>query len=216
MSQVEGSPPSPPASAKDDLYYGAIVAGWLNTKLERDKSILTLSAGGIGLLATLMTTVGPQTRAALVLYALASLAFAVALISVLVVLDRNADHLKHVNRGKADRDPRLAMLDRTSFWAFIVGALFLAALGVMAGIDKVGTQTGAQMSKADQPVKVTTDAPPTHKHSYDGISDMRPPVAQQPPAVPPAAAPAAAPPAVAPSPAPVASQGGQGAGGASK
>lgn len=216
MSQVEGSSPSPPPSTKDDLYYGAIVAGWLNTKLERDKSILTLSAGGIGLLATLMTTVGPQTRTVLVLYALASLAFAVALISILLILDRNADHLKHVQRGKVERDPRLALLDRISFWAFIVGALFLATLGVMAGIDKVATQAGAQMNKADNPTKVSTDAVVTDKRSYNGISDMRPPAAQQPAAEPPAVAPAAVPPAPAPAPAPAASQGDQGAGGGSK
>ncbi len=163
-----------------------------------------------------MTTVGPQTLSVLVLYALASLAFAVALVSILLVLDRNADHLQHVNQGAAERDPRLAVLDRISFWAFIVGALFLAALGVMAGIDKVGTQSGAQMNKANNPTKMTTDAVVTHKKSYNGISDMRPPVAQQPAAEPPAAAPPAVPPTTAPAPTPAGSQGEQGAGRGSK
>ena len=39
-------------------YYASCVNAWFNTKLERDRSLLTLSAGGIGLLITLLTTVG--------------------------------------------------------------------------------------------------------------------------------------------------------------
>lgn len=221
MSQVEGSPPPPPT--KDDLYYGAVVAGWLNTKLERDKSILTLSAGGIGLLVTLMTTVGPQTTVALVLYGVAIVAFAVSLYSIIRILDRNAHHLKQIVRGEAERDSRLALLDRISFGSFIVGAVLLGAVGLMAGIDKLGSQTGAHMSKSDQPAKTTTVAVPTHRQSYDGISDMRPPVAQQTPAAPPAAPPAATPAAVTPAAAPptagqapAAPQAAQDAGGGSK
>ena len=48
----------------------------MNTKLERDKSILMLSAGAVGLLATLMTTVGPYIYVALALYAVATISFA--------------------------------------------------------------------------------------------------------------------------------------------
>lgn len=42
-------------------YYSAAVTAWFNTALEHDKSILTLAAGGIGLLITLLTTVGLST-----------------------------------------------------------------------------------------------------------------------------------------------------------
>lgn len=47
-------------------YYSAAVTAWFNTALEHDKSILTLAAGGIGLLITLLTTVGLSTAEALV------------------------------------------------------------------------------------------------------------------------------------------------------
>ena len=39
-------------------FYAASVAAWYESSLEHDKSLLTLSAGGIGLLITLLTTVG--------------------------------------------------------------------------------------------------------------------------------------------------------------
>lgn len=194
MSQAgeSNAPPAAPTT-KEDLYYAAVVAGWLNSKLERDKSILTLSAGGVGLVATLMTTVGPQSRVTLTLYVLAALAFATSLFCIIRILDRNAEHLKHVVRGTADRDVGLARLDRISFWAFVAGAALLGCIGVIAGIDKLGSQTGAQMSKAEPPTKVTREGVAPDKRSYDGIGDMRPPVPQQEPTGTPPAAPAVAP-----------------------
>ncbi len=49
-------------------FYSAGLAAWYATRLEHDKSLLTLSAGGIGLLMTLMTTVGVSSAESLVLY----------------------------------------------------------------------------------------------------------------------------------------------------
>lgn len=73
MSQVKRPNQStPPVGSQEDLFYGALVGAWLNKRLERDKSILMLSAGAVGLLATRMTTVGPYTYVALALYAVAT------------------------------------------------------------------------------------------------------------------------------------------------
>jgi hypothetical protein len=38
---------------KEVEYYAAQVNAWLNTKFEHDKSLLTLSAGGLGLLISI-------------------------------------------------------------------------------------------------------------------------------------------------------------------
>lgn len=191
-----------------DLDHGSMVAGWLNTKLERDKSILTLSAGGIGLLATLLTTVGPGTPLVLAGYIVAMAAFSIARATVINVFDRNAKHLEQVMRRELERDPKLARLDALSYWSFIAGAAFLAVIGVSAGIDKLVSQTGGEVNKSGSSSRVTTESVVTGKHSYDGISNMRPPAA---PTVPPAA------PAVAPLPsAPATSQSTQDAGSSAK
>ena len=58
-------------------FYSAGLTAWYNTRLEHDKSLLTLSAGGIGLLMTLMTTVGVSSAESLVLYICALVAFSV-------------------------------------------------------------------------------------------------------------------------------------------
>ncbi len=66
--------------AKDVELYAAMTAGWINTMLERDKSLITLSAGGVGLLITLISTVGVKTQFILILYIAGLIAFVICLL----------------------------------------------------------------------------------------------------------------------------------------
>ncbi len=199
MSQVKRSnQPTTPPDQQDDLFYGALVTAWLNTRLERDKSILILSAGGVGLLATLMTTVGPHTYVALAMYAVSTAAFMASLVSVLVVFHRNASHLQKVARDPKTRDPMLARLDRLSFWAFVIGAVVLGGLGFMAGVERIHSRMEVSMTNSDQTKTSTPASGDTLKKSFDGISEMRPVQTQQPTTSPPAAPSPAATPAAAP------------------
>lgn len=199
MSQVKRANQLTSASTQqEDLYYGALVTAWLNTRLERDKSILMLSAGGVGLLATLMTTVGPHTYVALAMCAVSTVAFAAALVSVLIVFNRNSSHLQKVARDPKTRDPVLATLDRVSLWSFVIGAVVLGGLGFIAGMEKIHSRTEANMANSDQTKTSTPATGDTFKKSFEGISEMRPVQTQQPTTSPPAAPPAAATPAAAP------------------
>jgi hypothetical protein len=47
---------------KDLAFYAASVEAWYSTGFERDKSLLTLAGGGIGLLITLLSTVGTHSN----------------------------------------------------------------------------------------------------------------------------------------------------------
>jgi hypothetical protein len=49
-------------------YYAATVNAWYNSTLEHDKSLLTLSAGGIGILITILTAVGISYRYEIIFY----------------------------------------------------------------------------------------------------------------------------------------------------
>ena len=87
---------------KEVEFYAANVEAWFNTRIEHDKSLLTLSAGGIGLLITLLTTVGASSIQILLLYGFAILFFLVCIISVLIIFKRNSDHLVNVVQGKEE------------------------------------------------------------------------------------------------------------------
>src|SRR4051812_12163082 len=68
----------PLADQKQVAFYGAVVTAWVETAMEKDKTLLSLSTGGIGLLVTLLTTVGPSSNDELWWYAAAGTCFVLA------------------------------------------------------------------------------------------------------------------------------------------
>src|SRR5882672_4247530 len=93
---------------KEIEFYAAAVNAWLGTSLEHDRSLITLSAGGIGLLITLLSTVGLHSAESLILYVVALIAFICCLTAVLLVFKRNRAHLQEaIQGGVSVRDPLL-------------------------------------------------------------------------------------------------------------
>ncbi len=155
-------------------YYGALVQAWLNTKLERDKSILALSTGAIGLLITLLTTVGVSSNVSIILYFLAICCFLVCIIAVLLIFNRNAEHLKQVAKNEAESDPKLKKLDKISFRSFIFGIILSCVIGVSSGFDTLHKSREAKMSKEKSTKTLVNDGKGYEKKSFDGISDLEP------------------------------------------
>lgn len=46
------------ARVRDDVYYAVLLDAFVNSRMERDKSLLALSSGGVGLTITLISTFG--------------------------------------------------------------------------------------------------------------------------------------------------------------
>lgn len=151
-------------------YYSASVNAWFNTSLEHDKNLLTLSAGGIGLLLTLLTTVGLSSAEALVLYIGAIVSFVVALVAILIVFRRNRTHIEDILSGKStSNDPLLTKLDTTALWAFGIGVLFTAIIGLAAAIHSFSTK---DKTMANETTKKTETA--TLRESFNGASNLQP------------------------------------------
>lgn len=120
-------------NAEDLEFYGASVNAYYSTALEHDKSLLTLSAGGIGLLITLLTTAGIENFCILLLYIFAIFFFVVCLISVLYIFNGNRAHIiKLFQDGNDDplEEPYLLLLDKLAIWSFIIGVIFSSFIGV--------------------------------------------------------------------------------------
>lgn len=116
-------------------FYGASVAAWFNTALEHDKSILALSAAGIGLLVTLLTTTGITGAALLSLYIAAVCSFLSSICGVLIIFKRNEYHIEQIVSGKSrDTDAILSKLDTFIILAFAFGVAFSSLIGISAGI----------------------------------------------------------------------------------
>lgn len=151
-------------------YYSAAVTAWFNTALEHDKSILTLAAGGIGLLITLLTTVGLSTAEALVLYIFAIGCFVVALVSVLIVFRDNKIHIENILTGKEiGTDPCLAKVDGVAIWAFGLGVVLTAVIGISAAIHSFTTK---EKTMATESNKATQSSP--INESFNGAARIQP------------------------------------------
>lgn len=160
---------------KDLVCYTSAVNAWYSTALEHDKSILTLSAGGVGLILTLLTSsVGVSSSEALILYILAILSFLVALIAVLWMFRRNKPYLQHVWQGTAsDNDSFLACLDTFALCSFGAGVLFSAVLGVSAAVNsfvnKEKEMAGEKAKPTQQAVPLCGSANPSSAPSAEQV-----------------------------------------------
>ncbi|HUK32728.1 MAG TPA: hypothetical protein VLV86_02390 [Vicinamibacterales bacterium] len=124
--------------AQEIAFYQHIVGAWIQTRMERDKSLLSLATAGLGLLVTLIVTVGPTSISQFVIAGLAAASFLTCIVVALVVFTRNSDHLEHVAKtGSRDPDRLLERLDRVMMGAFLFGVLLTAAAAGITGYAKL-------------------------------------------------------------------------------
>ena len=154
---------------KEVGYYGAAVTAWFTTSLEYDKSLLTLSAAGIGLHLTLLTTVGLRSAEGLVLYIGAILCFTAALLTVLRVFRLNQKHIEDIVSSRVNGpDPFLAKLDHLAIISFSAGVVFTAIVAISAAIHSY-SESEKIMTDKQKP----TRAVPT-LDSVNGAAKLQP------------------------------------------
>jgi len=164
---------------QDIEFYAASVEAWFNTRIEHDKSLLTLSAGGIGLLITLLTTVGASSLQTLLLYGFAILFFLVCIISILFIFKRNSDHLVRVIQGKEEKNILLQFLDKTALYSFIIAILLSSILAISIGTHVLYSKMEVNMSdtKKERGLKSLNESfngISELKKSFNGVAQLRP------------------------------------------
>ncbi|MCK5601196.1 hypothetical protein KAR91_04985 [Candidatus Pacearchaeota archaeon] len=121
---------------KNIALYSAKCNAWVNTRMERDKSLLTLSTAGIGFLITLFVNFDITECGQNILCLLAGISFFVTIISCLLIFNRNAKHIEESVQSGKDEDSVLKVLDNIVFWGFIVGLIFIILFGVTIQCNK--------------------------------------------------------------------------------
>ncbi len=154
------------AHQKEIEFYAAATTAWFDTRLERDKSLLTLSAGGIGLLITLLSTVGIHSVESLILYVAALLSFIVSMAAVLWIFKRNAAHLEDINRGKEGGDLLLDLLDNAAIFCFFLAVVLSSIMGISSAFHSFQAQE-IHMASGDKGRPMAND-------SFSGIKNMAP------------------------------------------
>ena len=153
--------------AKDIAFYTAAVQAWITTRMERDRALLSLSAGGIGLLVTLLTTLGASSDVQLWLYMAAAISFAGAIVFALLVFDRNSHYLRQIIKGKNPGDRWLIWCDRFLIAFFALGVLFTCTIGISSGYKRTGD---SKMTQDNRMRPLDDDS----TRSLVGLEDLRP------------------------------------------
>lgn len=173
---------------KEVQYYSAITNAWLNTKLEKDKSLLTLSCGGVGFLVTLLTTIGVKSSSVFLLYCIAIASFVVSIISVVFIFEYNAKHLEKVLEEKTEYGYLLRILDRIVIYSFFLGIILSFIIGILSGLESLQKGGIINMGKNDEvkkTIKTVRDVTGNKSHEYvekrgsvnesfDGIFNLKP------------------------------------------
>lgn len=149
-------------------FYSASVNAWYGTALEHDKSLLTLSAGGIGLLITLLTMDELKSCLSLVLYSVAILCFVVCLISVLKIFNGNREHIIKLFQGDDNlHDPKLEMLDKIAFWSFIFGVIFSVIVGVTTAYQQFSKKDTTMTDNKSKTTRAIA------QDSFNGVQNLQ-------------------------------------------
>lgn len=139
--------------------------------MEKDKSLLMLSAGGVGILVTLLTTTGIHSPLVGFLFGGALTSFLASILLAISIFGRNADYIHCLINDKPVNEKPLNRRDRWMLWAFILGILLSILIGLFSGIIRFQNQE-ANMSK-DKPAN-TTSTPQIERRSYSGLSELAP------------------------------------------
>ncbi|WP_372356753.1 hypothetical protein ACCP99_03455 [Xanthomonas sp. NCPPB 3443] len=158
---------------KDVEYYAAQANAWFNTALEHDKSILALSSGAIGLLVTLLTTVGAKSETDQWLFGLALLSFVVSAVTILVIFRKNKAYLEEIVMMKESKlESELRNYDLLAICAFGLGISLVMMLGVSNVIQS--NQRKIVMPDKMKPKEVARVAHDDYAFdSYAGANKMR-------------------------------------------
>lgn len=113
---------------KELVYYEALINAWVQTRMERDKTIISLSAAGIGLLVTLITTFRTLN---LWLTGAASICFLITIGIILYIYKRNADYLARAIKGEKGNDRLLEICDVVAMMTFLTAFICMALLGII-------------------------------------------------------------------------------------
>jgi len=149
-------------------YNSALRNAWITCGLELDRTLLTLSAGGIGILITLLTTGTIEHYLEIVLFTLAVLFFLSTLICMIWALELNKIHIEQTLKGYEGADPRLTKVDLLARIFFIIGIIFTLIIGINAGIKSLNKYKEEQKMAEEKKQIQRVD------ESLNNLSSMKP------------------------------------------
>jgi hypothetical protein len=155
---------------KNIAHYQTLLSAWINSRMEQDKMLITVSAGAVGLLITIITTVGVNGFWQCLFASISIFGFIVAICSCLHIFEVNAKHLEEnlSSRSTDDSSKLLKRLDSLTKVSFYVGIIFAGLMTVTPFLLRTG---GAIMAEKSQDSGKKTQ---NLNESINGIKKLSP------------------------------------------
>jgi len=170
---------------KNIQHYSVLLAAWIQTRMERDRALVALSAAAIGLLVTILTTTGVIRWWQLVLYGLAFFGFAVTIWSALSIYQRNSKKIENDIKGSSAPDYQkidLAPYDRAALYGFTLGAIATISVA-LSSATLAFLANGDLMSPKSQEPETKPAPPPKEIRSLQGLENLAPKAPEPAPAI---------------------------------
>jgi len=133
-------------------FYSQSYASFYNTTMEKDKSILAVSAGGIGFLITLINFSQEIRIFEYILFLFASILFIIAIFIIIQKKKKNADYIIALTTESEDcdkKDCKLKILDKIATCAFVLGIVFSLVLGITLSYQNIKKEVITVSEKKD-------------------------------------------------------------------
>lgn len=166
---------------KNIAHYSQILGAWIQTNIEHDKILITLSAAGVGLLVTILSTVGSSSLSELLLFGLSLIFFIFTIWMKLKTLEENAERIEQELRAPEGgskelnlSQKKLRRLDKYSKRIFVAAVVCAATIGIIKGIHTLTLENQEMPNNPENVVRNTRDHAEVQKHSLADIQNVRP------------------------------------------
>jgi hypothetical protein len=179
MAETEGQAPAPgndhdkTVELKKAAYYAATYDAFMATTIEADKSILTVSAGGVGLLVTLLALYQVKTTWDIIVYLIALVFFVISIVASIFIFKRNHVVLMSMLMDRDQKDPILTVLDYLNMTCCILGILLTIYIGLSTGIQKLNAKAAPEEEKAAKTVQINTVNGNVILQGYTNMSSIK-------------------------------------------
>lgn len=152
-------------------FRGQLRQAWFDTSLERDRSILMLSSGAVGVLFVIVDKFPLATPLALLLFLGALLSFIISIVAAVWVFQENRTILRGQLKGDLGVDRFAAILDVFMIAGFVIGLLLSSTLATLYAVDSYCVHKMKENpAMSDEAKRENTSL----NESLKGISEIRP------------------------------------------
>lgn len=166
-------------------FYSQSYASFYNTTIEKDKSILTVSAGGIGFLITFMNIAKNIEFYEYIIFLFAALSFIIAIFTVIHIFGKNADYIISLTNDEEDtasKEGKLVCLDKIAIITFSLGIVLSLILGITSSYKNLNQETVMATKKETTQTTTAYDSVAGAgmlKKSFTGAANLKPKTSSQ-------------------------------------